>query len=207
MALHDIDPLLERIRALVAETQQLEGDGAKELRRGSAARVAQLKSCSQGRQPGQSATTARRPGHRGERVASNDAGGRCRPRHQFDAAARGGRGRRARRGGGAAGDDHAPGRGRGRAAQAPSPPGRARAQRAGRLPPRARGARRRADASPRHQRDPRRRERRGIPRGDRWASFSTRSRARRASSRGAALPASELEPGTLVLDVGGARPS
>ncbi len=30
MALHEIDPLLERIRTLVAETQQLEGDGADE---------------------------------------------------------------------------------------------------------------------------------------------------------------------------------
>ena len=30
MTLHEIDPLLERIRALVAETQQLEGDGADE---------------------------------------------------------------------------------------------------------------------------------------------------------------------------------
>jgi hypothetical protein len=30
MALHDIDPLLERIRTLVLETQQLEGDGADE---------------------------------------------------------------------------------------------------------------------------------------------------------------------------------
>ncbi|HLM37417.1 MAG TPA: hypothetical protein VK287_06490 [Gaiellaceae bacterium] len=30
MALHEIDPLLERIRSLVAETQQLEGDGADE---------------------------------------------------------------------------------------------------------------------------------------------------------------------------------
>ena len=30
MALHKIDPLLERIRALVAETQQLEWDGADE---------------------------------------------------------------------------------------------------------------------------------------------------------------------------------
>ena len=28
MALHDIDPLLEKIRTLVLETQQLEGDGA-----------------------------------------------------------------------------------------------------------------------------------------------------------------------------------
>jgi hypothetical protein len=28
MALHEIDPLLERIRTLVVETQQLEGDGA-----------------------------------------------------------------------------------------------------------------------------------------------------------------------------------
>jgi hypothetical protein len=28
MALHEIEPLLERIRALVLETQQLEGDGA-----------------------------------------------------------------------------------------------------------------------------------------------------------------------------------
>jgi hypothetical protein len=45
MALHDIDPLLERIRMLVAETQQLEGDGADES--SVAARrheVAQLKS-------------------------------------------------------------------------------------------------------------------------------------------------------------------
>ena len=45
MALHDIDPLLERIRTLVAETQQLEGDGADES--SVAARrheVAQLKS-------------------------------------------------------------------------------------------------------------------------------------------------------------------
>ena len=30
MALHEIDPLLERIRTLVVETQQLEGDGADE---------------------------------------------------------------------------------------------------------------------------------------------------------------------------------
>jgi hypothetical protein len=30
MALHEIDPLLERIRTLVLETQQLEGDGADE---------------------------------------------------------------------------------------------------------------------------------------------------------------------------------
>jgi hypothetical protein len=30
MALHEIDPLLERIRTLVAETQQLEGDGVDE---------------------------------------------------------------------------------------------------------------------------------------------------------------------------------
>jgi hypothetical protein len=30
MALHDIDPLLERIRTLVAETELLEGDGADE---------------------------------------------------------------------------------------------------------------------------------------------------------------------------------
>jgi hypothetical protein len=30
MTLHEIDPLLERIRALVAETHQLEGDGADE---------------------------------------------------------------------------------------------------------------------------------------------------------------------------------
>jgi hypothetical protein len=30
MKLHEIDPLLERIRLLVAETQQLEGDGADE---------------------------------------------------------------------------------------------------------------------------------------------------------------------------------
>lgn len=28
MALHKIDPLLERIRTLVVETEQLEGDGA-----------------------------------------------------------------------------------------------------------------------------------------------------------------------------------
>jgi hypothetical protein len=28
MALHEIDPLLEKIRTLVLETQQLEGDGA-----------------------------------------------------------------------------------------------------------------------------------------------------------------------------------
>ena len=45
MALHEIDPLLERIRTLVAEAQQLEGDGADE---GSVAarqhEVAQLKS-------------------------------------------------------------------------------------------------------------------------------------------------------------------
>jgi hypothetical protein len=30
MALHEIDTLLERIRALVLETEQLEGDGADE---------------------------------------------------------------------------------------------------------------------------------------------------------------------------------
>ncbi|HEX3267304.1 MAG TPA: hypothetical protein VHQ98_04890 [Gaiellaceae bacterium] len=30
MALHNIDPLLEKIRTLVVETQQLEGDGADE---------------------------------------------------------------------------------------------------------------------------------------------------------------------------------
>lgn len=30
MALHEIDPLLERIRTLVVQTQQLEGDGADE---------------------------------------------------------------------------------------------------------------------------------------------------------------------------------
>jgi hypothetical protein len=30
MALREIDPLLQRIRALVVETQQLEGDGADE---------------------------------------------------------------------------------------------------------------------------------------------------------------------------------
>jgi hypothetical protein len=30
MALHEIDPLLERIRLLVLETRQLEGDGADE---------------------------------------------------------------------------------------------------------------------------------------------------------------------------------
>ncbi|HEY2939060.1 MAG TPA: hypothetical protein VGJ27_04545 [Gaiellaceae bacterium] len=30
MALHEIDPLLDRIRTLVLETQQLEGDGADE---------------------------------------------------------------------------------------------------------------------------------------------------------------------------------
>ena len=35
MALHDIDPLLEKIRTLVAETQQLEGDGADESVLGS----------------------------------------------------------------------------------------------------------------------------------------------------------------------------
>ena len=30
MALHEIDPLLEKIRTLVVETQQLQGDGADE---------------------------------------------------------------------------------------------------------------------------------------------------------------------------------
>jgi hypothetical protein len=30
MALHEIDPLLEKIRTLVDETRQLEGDGADE---------------------------------------------------------------------------------------------------------------------------------------------------------------------------------
>jgi hypothetical protein len=30
MGFHDIDPLLERIRTVVAETEQLEGDGADE---------------------------------------------------------------------------------------------------------------------------------------------------------------------------------
>jgi len=30
MTLHEIDPLLERIRMLVVETEQLEGDGADE---------------------------------------------------------------------------------------------------------------------------------------------------------------------------------
>jgi hypothetical protein len=45
MALHEIDPLLESIRTLVVETQQLEGDGADQT--ALAARrheLAQLKS-------------------------------------------------------------------------------------------------------------------------------------------------------------------
>jgi hypothetical protein len=45
MALHEIDPLLEKIRTIVVETQQLEGDGADET--ALAARrheLAQLKS-------------------------------------------------------------------------------------------------------------------------------------------------------------------
>jgi hypothetical protein len=45
MALHEIDPLLERIRILVAETQQLEGDGADETALGVRRHeLAQLKS-------------------------------------------------------------------------------------------------------------------------------------------------------------------
>jgi hypothetical protein len=45
MALHKIDPLLERIRTLVAETQQLEGDGADETAlAGRRHELAQLKS-------------------------------------------------------------------------------------------------------------------------------------------------------------------
>jgi hypothetical protein len=45
MALHEIDPLLERIRTLVAETQQLEGDGADETALGvHRHELAQLKS-------------------------------------------------------------------------------------------------------------------------------------------------------------------
>jgi hypothetical protein len=45
MALHEIDPLLERIRTLVVETQQLEGDGADETALGVRRHeLAQLKS-------------------------------------------------------------------------------------------------------------------------------------------------------------------
>jgi hypothetical protein len=45
MALREIDPLLERIRILVAETQQLEGDGADETALGVRRHeLAQLKS-------------------------------------------------------------------------------------------------------------------------------------------------------------------
>jgi hypothetical protein len=45
MALHEIDPLLERIRTLVLETQQLEGDGADETALGVRRHeLAQLKS-------------------------------------------------------------------------------------------------------------------------------------------------------------------
>jgi hypothetical protein len=45
MALHEIDPLLERIRTLVAETRQLEGDGADDVVVGARQHeLAQLKS-------------------------------------------------------------------------------------------------------------------------------------------------------------------
>ena len=45
MALHEINPLLERIRTLVVETQQLEGDGADETALGVRRHeLAQLKS-------------------------------------------------------------------------------------------------------------------------------------------------------------------
>ena len=45
MALHNIDPLLEKIRTLVEETQQLEGDGADETALGVRRHeLAQLKS-------------------------------------------------------------------------------------------------------------------------------------------------------------------
>jgi hypothetical protein len=45
MTLHEIDPLLERIRALVVETQQLEGDGADETAlAGARHELSQLKS-------------------------------------------------------------------------------------------------------------------------------------------------------------------
>ena len=45
MALHEIDPLLERIRTLVVETQELEGDGADETALGVRRHeLAQLKS-------------------------------------------------------------------------------------------------------------------------------------------------------------------
>ena len=53
MALHEIDPLLERIRTLVVETRQLEGDGADEGELGVRRHeLAQLKSLlAQRRQP------------------------------------------------------------------------------------------------------------------------------------------------------------
>ena len=45
MTLHEIDPLLEKIRTLVVETQQLEGDGADEGELGAQRHeLAQLKS-------------------------------------------------------------------------------------------------------------------------------------------------------------------
>jgi hypothetical protein len=45
MAFHNIDPLLERIRIIVAETEQLEGDGADETALGVRRHeLAQLKS-------------------------------------------------------------------------------------------------------------------------------------------------------------------
>jgi hypothetical protein len=45
MALHEIDPLLEKIRTIVDETRQLEGDGADEsVLAGRRHELAQLKS-------------------------------------------------------------------------------------------------------------------------------------------------------------------